>query len=88
MRDFVILMLLSALPAPPHSAAERRIELNDGGALLIHRGGTMVHRDSAGNRVRMRDGEPMETKDGLRYAMKNDPAWRQIIQEASQNPRS
>jgi hypothetical protein len=88
MRDFVILILLSALVAPPHSVAERLIELNDGGMLLIRTDGNMVHRDPAGHRVRMRDGESMEAMDGLHYAMKNDPAWRQIIQETSKNPNS
>jgi len=86
MRDLVILILLSALATPPHAVAERVIELKSGGTLLIRTDGNMVHRDPAGHRVRMRDGEPMEAMDGFRYAMKNDPAWRRIIRETSVNP--
>ena len=88
MRDFVILILLSVLAAPPHAAAERVIELKEGGTLLVRTDGSMVHRDAAGRRVAMRDGEPMEAWDGLRHVMKNDAAWRQIIQEESLNPKS
>lgn len=88
MRDLVILMLLSALGAPPHSAAERIIQLKDGGTLLVRTDGNMVHRDASGRRVPMRDGEPMETWDGSRQVMQNDPAWRQIIEKRSLSPMS
>lgn len=87
MRDMVILILLSALGAAPQTAAERVIELKDGGTLLVRTDGNMVHRDAAGRRVPMRDGEPMEAWDGLRYAMKNDFAWRQTNREPALNPR-
>lgn len=87
MREMVILMLLSVLGAAPQTAAERVIELKNGETLLVRTDGNMVHRDAAGRRVAMRDGEPMEAWDGLRYVMKSDPAWRQII-EGSPGPKS
>ncbi len=88
MRDMLVLMLLSALGAAPQTAAERVIELKDGGTLLVRTDGNMVHRDAAGRRVPMRDGEPMEAWDGMRHMMKNDPAWRQIIKRESLIPMS
>jgi len=88
MRDMVVLMLLSVLGAAPQTAAERLIELKDGGTLLVRTDGNMVHRDARGRRVAMRDGEPMEAWDGFRHVMKNDSAWRQIIKQQSLNPMS
>ena len=87
MRDMLVLMLLSALGAAPQTAAERVIELKNGDTLLVRTDGNMVHRDAAGRRVPMRDGEPMEAWDGSRHVMKSDPAWRQII-EGSPSPKS
>lgn len=88
MRDLVILMLLSVLGVPPHSMAERIIQLKDGGTLLVRTDGNMVHRDASGRRVPMRDGDPMEAWDGSRELMQNDPAWRQMIEKRSLSPIS
>jgi len=85
MRDLMIVILLSLLGVSP-SPADKRIELKDGGVLVVRKTGDVVHHDAAGNRVRMRDGEPMEAKDGTRYRMKNDSSRRQFSLEDSLNP--
>ena len=86
MRELMIVVLLSALSASP-SMADQTIQLKDGGILVIRENGDMVHRDAVGNRVRMRDGEQMEAKDGTRYRMRNDPNWRQFLLKGSLNPK-
>ena len=87
MRELVLVTLLGVLAGPPFAVAERLAVLKDGGTLLIRTDGTMLHRDAAGRRLRMHDGEPMEARDGSKYTMKNDPAWRQFIQQGSLNPQ-
>jgi uncharacterized membrane-anchored protein len=67
---------------PPPQA----IQLKDGGKLTVQKDGTMVHIDAAGNRVHMRDGQIMETKDGWKLIMKNDAIWKQITERGTLRP--
>jgi hypothetical protein len=46
----------------------------------------MVHIDAAGNRVHMRDGQIMETKDGWKLIMKNNAIWKQITERGTLRP--
>lgn len=78
---------LSLAFAGPLAAADevpaQRIELKDGGTLIVQKNGTTYHADAAGNRVKMRDGVVMEGKDGTKYMMKNDAVWRQITEKGT-----
>lgn len=65
---------------------EQTIELKDGGKVMVHKDGTMVHIDAAGNRVKMRNGVVMEAKDGMKYVMKNNAIWKQITEKGSLKP--
>lgn len=87
MRALMVGIALGVLGTPVWAAQERAVDLKDGGTLVIRENGDMVHVDCAGNRARMRDGGLMEGKDGTRFVMKNDPAWRQILQKGSLNPK-
>ena len=65
---------------------ERTVELKDGGRVAVQKDGTMVHLDAAGNRVRMKDGQMMEAKDGSRLMMKNNAVWKQISEHGTLKP--
>ncbi len=95
MRKFAFLVLLSAfaggaLAADPvagqAAAAGQTIELKDGGKIIIEKGGTMVHLDAAGNRVRMKDGKVMQAKDGSKVMMKNNAIWKTITEHGTLKP--
>lgn len=86
-RRIALLIALAASTVAIHAAEERVVVLKDGGALTIRPNGNMVHVDAAGHRVRMRDGVTMEAKDGARYVMRNDLAWKQFIEKGSLNPK-
>jgi hypothetical protein len=62
------------------------IELKDGGKITFEKGGTMIHTDAAGNRVKMRDGTVMEAKDGSKLLMKNNAIWKQITEHGTLKP--
>ena len=62
------------------------IELKDGGKIIIEKGGTMIHLDAAGNRVRMKDGRVMEAKDGSKVMMKNNAIWKTITEHGTLKP--
>ena len=66
--------------------ASTTIDLKDGGRVWVQKDGTMVHIDAAGNRVRMRDGQIMEAKDGSKIMMKNNAIWKQIIEHGTLKP--
>ena len=66
--------------------AAQVIELKDGGKITMEKGGTMIHTDAAGNRVRMRDGTVMEAKDGSKIMMKNNAIWKQITEHGTLKP--
>ncbi len=70
----------TAQPAPT------TIDLKDGGRVWVQKDGTMVHIDAAGNRVRMKDGQVMEAKDGSRIMMKNNAIWKQITEHGTLKP--
>lgn len=63
--------------------ASQTIDLKDGGRVAIMKDGTMVHHDSAGKRVKMRDGRVMEAKDGSKLMMKNNAIWKQITEHGT-----
>ena len=69
---------------PP--AAGQTIELKDGGKIILEKGGTMVHLDAAGNRVRMKDGKVMEAKDGSKVMMKNNAIWKTLTEHGTLKP--
>lgn len=86
MRKTTLPIVLLALAATAFAAEEQTIELKDGGKVLVQKDGTMVHLDAAGNRVKMRDGEVMEAKDGSRIMMKNDQIWKTITEHGTLKP--
>ena len=62
----------------PSLAAEppaEQIELKDGSTLYLHPDGTSRMVDQHGKRIDMRDGVPMETKDGRIIMMENKRIW-------------
>jgi hypothetical protein len=84
---FPILVLAfagAALAADP--PAGQVIELKDGGKIMMEKGGTMVHLDAAGNRVKMKDGKVMEGKDGSKLMMKNNAIWKTITEHGTLKP--
>lgn len=86
MRKFIFpLLMLLSLSA--FAAEEQTINLKDGGKIMVQKGGTMVHMDAAGNRVKMRDNVVMEAKDGTKFMMKNDALWKQITEKGTLNPK-
>lgn len=62
------------------------VALKDGGAITVDKDGRTYHTDSAGKRVRMKDGVVMEGKDGRRYLHKNDVIWQQISEKGTLAP--
>lgn len=54
---------------------ERKVELADGGMLVIKADGSMVHEGADGAAARMDDGTVMVAKDGSRILMKNGALW-------------
>ena len=70
----------TAQPAP------YTIELKDGGRITVQKDGTMAHVDAAGNRVRMKDGQVMEAKDGSKIMMKNNAIWKTITEHGTLKP--
>lgn len=90
MRKALVPAMLLALSATAFGQASQpaatMIELKDGGRVFVQKDGTMVHLDAAGNRVRMRDGQVMEAKDGSKIMMKNNAIWKQIIEHGTLKP--
>lgn len=62
------------------------IDLKDGGKVIVQKDGTMSHFDAAGNRVRMKDGQTMEAKDGSKLMMKNNAIWKQLTERGTLKP--
>lgn len=62
------------------------VTLKDGGSITIEKDGKTYHVDTAGKRVRMKDGEVMEGKDGRKYLHKNDVVWQQISEKGTMAP--
>jgi hypothetical protein len=63
------------------------VELKDGGKVYVQKDGSMVHLDAAGNRVKMRDGQLMEAKDGSKVMMKNNAIWKKITEQGTLSPK-
>ena len=59
----------------------REIELKDGTVLLIFRDGKMSMRDRNGRPLQMKEGHPMEAKDGKVYMMRGNEVWRRTERE-------
>jgi hypothetical protein len=90
MRKTIIAAMFLALTtfafAQTGQPSSEAIDLKDGGKVYMQKDGKMVHMDAAGNRVRMRDGVVMETKDGSKIMMKNDAIWKQITEHGTLKP--
>jgi hypothetical protein len=69
--------------AAADEAPAQKIELKDGGSLVVLKNGTTYHADASGNRMKMRDGVVMEGKDGTKYLMKNDAVWKQLSEKGT-----
>ena len=76
----------TAFAAEPQATEPQTIELKDGGKIVIEKQGTMAHIDAAGNRVKMRDGRVMETKDGSKVMMKNNALWQTLAVHGTLKP--
>ena len=72
----------TTVPFAPKTGGRRVMELQDGGRVEVDATGDMVHYDSKGRRVPMKDDEVMKMKDGSRILMINGSAW----QEAARSP--
>lgn len=62
------------------------VELKDGGNILVDKDGHTYHTDAKGKRVRMKNGEVMEGKDGRKYLHRNDVVWQQITEKGTMAP--
>ncbi len=61
--------------------------LNDGSMLYVDARGYMTMRDSAGQKLFMRDGETMRTANGTVVFMKENLVWRRWRTVGSLNPK-
>ena len=97
MKAFVAIAFAATVAATGALAAEPSVqeklivtgnvvELKNGGSITIDKDGKTYHVDAAGKRVRMKDGEVMEGKDGRKYLHKNDVVWQQITQKGTMAP--
>jgi uncharacterized OB-fold protein len=97
MKRIFAVPLLSAMLALPAFAATPDVkeklvvsgavvELKDGGSIVIEQDGKTYHKDAAGKRVRMKNGEVMEGKDGRKYLHRNDVVWQQISEKGTMAP--
>lgn len=69
------------VPAAWAAAADTEVPLKDGSTLVIFKDGKMSMRDSRGRTMSMKDGVPMQTKDGMVLIMKGNELWRRTITE-------
>ena len=65
-----------------------RHALKDGTTLVVAGNGWMRMFSATGARVHMKDGVPMETRDGKVIAMKEDLNWKQLRQFGTLSPKS
>ncbi len=88
MRKIIPIVLLAFAGAvfAADQAPGQSIELKDGGRIVFEKGGTMIHIDAAGNRVKMKDGIVMEANDGSKLMMKNNAIWKTITQHGTLKP--
>lgn len=85
MRKTLASMALAAgmvlVPAAWAADDVKELPLKDGSTLLVFKDGKMSHRDARGRVMSMKDGVPMETKDGKVYVMKGNELWRKTTDE-------
>lgn len=77
-------LLAAAMLASPlawSAEGEKVIPLKDGSSVVIFKDGKMAMRDSKGNVSHMKDGHPMETRDGQVIMMKGNEIWRKTQSE-------
>lgn len=60
----------------PHPDADAVHMLKDGSTLYVYKDGKMAMEDKYGKSVSMKEGAPMETKDGKKIMMKGNELWR------------
>jgi len=82
----ILLLAFSCAAFAADPAPGQSIELKDGGRIVFEKGGTMIHIDAAGNRVKMKDGKVMEAKDGSKLMMKNNAIWKTITEHGTLKP--
>lgn len=66
----------TAGPYFPHPDADAVYMLKDGNTLYVYKDGKMAMEDKYGKSVYMKEGTPMETKDGKKIMMKGNELWR------------
>jgi hypothetical protein len=81
------LLAAAAIGFPAYAGDPVTVELKDGGKLVVDKDGKTYHADAKGKRVRMKDGQVMEGKDGAKYLMKNDAIWKDITSRGTPGPR-
>jgi len=77
-------LLAAAMLASPlawSAEGEKVIPLKDGSSVVVFKDGKMAMRDSKGRVTQMKDGHPMETKDGQIIMMKGNEIWRKTQSE-------
>ena len=77
-------LLAAAMLASPHAwsaEGEKVIPLKDGSSVVVFKDGKMAMRDAKGRVTQMKDGHPMETKDGQVIMMKGNEIWRKTQSE-------
>ena len=60
----------------PHPDAVAQYLLKDGNTLYVYKDGKMAMEDKNGKSASMKEGTPMETKDGKKIMMKGNELWR------------
>lgn len=86
MRKTIFAAMLIAVSTFAFAQTVQTIELKDGGKVSVQKDGTMIHLDAAGNRVRMKNGQMMEAKDGSKLMMRNNAIWKQITEHGTLRP--
>ena len=86
MRKTIFAAMLIAVSTLAFGQTVQTIELKDGGKVSVQKDGTMIHFDAAGNRVRMKNGQMMEAKDGSKLMMRNNAIWKQITEHGTLKP--
>ena len=87
-KNILLVAVLLALSAPAFSQSASRpdvvkqYDLKDGTTLYVFKDGKMTMENQNGKAVAMKDGQPMETKDGQTIMMKGNEVWR-IIREST-----
>lgn len=90
---FVIAVALATLAGPALAAtldgpAPGSYSLKNGTTLVVAQNGWMRMFTPDGNRLHMRDGVPMEARDGKVIVMKEDLNWKQLRQFGTLSPKS